>query len=292
MTAPPATEGRLPDFLIVGAMRSGTTSLYRYLGAHPEIFMTPKELQFFTVHYDKGFDWYRSQFSATGRARVLGEPTADYLARESAMNRIVEALPQARLVASLRNPVDRAWSHYGLFRSRGREPRPFGRALDEELAAVARSGPDADGVVYLAHGLYDHHLERAYRLFPREQIHVAIFERMAADPHATYAAVCDFLGVDPTFVPSNLGTPVNAFVTFRSLNLRRLSQRVPGIGGRVIGRLNTKRDVAPPPLDPDQRRLLEEFYAPHIERTERCSGSPSPNGPRLQRRQRADATRR
>ncbi len=108
----PVTGGdeptRLPDFLIIGAMRSGTTSLYRYLGAHPEVFMTPKELQFFTEHFSRGLDWYRRQFVTAGHRSVLGEATADYLARESAMQRIAHTLPTVKMIASLRNPVDRS----------------------------------------------------------------------------------------------------------------------------------------------------------------------------------------
>ncbi len=269
-------EGRLPDFLIIGAMRSGTTSLYRYLGAHPEIYLTPKELQFFTEHFERGQDWYCAQFAPAGTARVLGEATADYLARASAMTRIAATLPRARLIASLRNPVDRAWSHYGLVQARGREPRTFAEALDEETAALAAGGPDAPGVFYLSHGLYDVHLERCFRLFDRTQVAVTIFERMAADPEPVYRRLCSHLGVDPAFVPANLGEPVNPFVTFRSLRLRTAAQRLPSPLGRVVARFNTRRNVAAPPLDPATRTRLTDFYAPHVARTEELLGTPIP----------------
>lgn len=269
-------DGRLPHFLIIGAMRSGTTSLYRYLGAHPEVFLTPKELQFFTEHFDRGLDWYRGQFASVGSARLLGEATADYLARASAMTRIAATLPTARLIASLRNPVDRAWSHYGLVKARGREPRTFGEAIGEERAALAANGPDAPGVFYLSHGFYDVHLERCFGLFDRTQVAVTIFERMAADPAPVYRSLCNHLGVDPSFVPANLGEPVNPFVTFRSLRLRAAARRLPSPLGRVVGRINTRRNVAAPPLDPADRSRLAEFYAPHIARTEEILGQEIP----------------
>ncbi len=267
---------RLPDFLIVGAMRSGTTSLYRYLGAHPEVFLTPKELQFFTEHFSKGLDWYRDQFATADSASVLGEATADYLARESAMLRIAQTLPDARLIASLRHPVDRAWSHYGLLRARGRESRSFAAALDDELRALTREGHRASGVFYLGHGLYDVHLERLHRLFAPDRIHVTIFERMSTDPRAVYAGMCEFLGIDPSFVPANLGTKVNPYVTFRSLRLRQLAQRLPGPVGKALARANTRTRASAPALDPRIRRRLEEFYAPHIARTEQLLGREVP----------------
>lgn len=257
-------------------MRSGTTSLYRYLGAHPEVFMAPKELQFFTDHFSRGVDWYRAQFAAAGTALVLGEATADYLARQSAMSRVAATLPDAKLVASLRNPVDRAWSHYGLLRTRGREHRTFEVALDEEMAALQEHGFAASGVFYLSHGLYDVHLERALGLFDPTRLHVSIFERMAHDPATSYRALCAFLGVDTSFVPGNLGEPVNAFVTFRSVGLRRLTQRLPDLLARPLARVNTRRDVAPPQLEDGLRRRLEAFYEPHIARTRDILGDELP----------------
>lgn len=268
--------GRLPDFLVIGAMRCGTTSLYRYLGAHPDVFMTPKELQFFTEHFDRGAEWYAAQFAGAGRARVLGEATADYMARASAMLRIAATLPDAKLIASLRNPVARAWSHYLLLRERGREQRSFPAALDDEMAAIAADGPDASGVFYLTHGLYDVHLARCFDLFSRAQLAVSIFERMAADPGPVYGMLCEHVGVDPSFVPANLGEPVNPFVTFRSLRVRAIARRLPAPLGRVVARLNTRRPEAPPVLDETTRRRLADFYAPHVRRTEELLDAPIP----------------
>ncbi len=257
-------KSRLPDFLIAGAMRSGTTSLYRYLGAHPQVAMAPKEIGFFTDHFDRGLDWYSRQFGDATPSQLLGDATADYLARHSAMTRIADTLPHVKLVISMRNPVDRAWSHYLLLKTRGRERRPYSVANDDELDLIARDGDRAHGAFYLYHGLYDSQLRRAVELLGRDQIHVSIFERMVTDPAATYRSLCAFLGIDAGNLPPNLGKKVNPYVTFRSLPLRRLSQRLPGPLGRGLARINTKRPDSPPRLDESQRERLDEFFAPRI----------------------------
>ncbi len=266
----------LPDFVIAGAMRCGTTSLFRYLGAHPEIFMAPKELGYFTEHFAEGTEWYRNHFSAAHDGQRLGEATADYFARNSAMQRIAESAPDAKLIASLRDPVERAWSHYLLLRERGKELRSFATAIDEELKTIAADGPEAPGVIYTLHGLYDVHLERALDLFPRRQIFVSVFEQMTAAPAATYRRLCDFLDVDPNFVPPLLGEPVNRYVKFRSLGLREVSKRLPGPAGRVLARINTRRYVARPPMPEVERGRLAAFYAERVSTVERLWGEPIP----------------
>lgn len=264
--------GRLPDFLVVGAMRSGTTSLFRYLDAHPEIAMVPKELGFFTERYGEGLEWYKNQFAAVGAARVLGEATADYLARDSAMQRIAKILPAVRLVASLRNPIQRTQSHHGLLSARGRETRNFEEALDAEEVALANHGPNAPGVIYLYHSAYDIHLERAFGLLGRDQIHVSIFERMVADPAATYGSICRFLGVDDTFLPPIIGRAVNPHVEFRSLRVRDLSKRLPSLMRRIIARANTKRAEPRPDLEPALQARLQEYFEPRVRRVEELLG--------------------
>ena len=272
MNSRSARSAGLPDFLIAGAMRSGTTSLYRYLGEHPEIFLVPKELQFFTAEFGNGLDWYRAQFRRAEGGQILGEATADYFARKTAMHRIAEVLPRTRLIVSLRNPVERAWSHYWLLRNRGREARSFGAAVEDELAAITSYGDNTSGAFYIYHSLYDTQLERAYQLFPREHIYVSIFERMVADPPNTYRSICAFLDIDPAFQPHNLGVPINAYVTFRSLRARQLAQQLPGATGRIIARLNTRRNEAPPQLEPGIQEQLREFFAPRVCRLERVLG--------------------
>jgi hypothetical protein len=238
--------------------------------------MAPKELGFFTDRFDEGLSWYAEQFRAAAARQILGEATADYLARPSAMSRIAASLPNAKMIASLRNPVDRAWSHYLLLAERGREVRSFAAAIDEETRLIEQHGAAAKGAFYLYHSLYDAQLERAFELVGRDRIHVVIFERMAADPEQTYRTLCRYLGVDDQALPPNLGDRVNPYVTFRSLRMRELGARLPRPARRLVARLNTRQGVTPPQLDPALRSQLSEFFAPRIVRVESMLGSALP----------------
>lgn len=264
--------GSLPDFVIAGAMRSGTTSLTRYLGAHPEIFIAPKELGFFTERFDEGIDWYRGFFSDVGDARLCGESTADYLARGDAMNRLSRTLPDARIIAILRNPVERAWSHYWLQRERGKDGRSFEEAIEFEIRAIDAEGPTAEGVFYVFHSLYDTQLEHVLGLFPRDRLSITVFERMVEDPVSSYRSICSWLGVDAEEIPEIVGKRINPYVTFRSLRVRSLSHRLPPLMRRAVGRLNTRRDASYPEIPPGASERLVEFFAPRIARVEAILG--------------------
>lgn len=251
-----------PDFLILGAMRSGTTSMYRYLAEHPSVFMAPKELQYFTEHFGRGPDWYQSQFAAAA-GTITGEATADYFARASAMGRIAEFAPHAKLIVSLRNPVDRAWSHYLLLRERGVEARSFREAIETEQRLMKSDGPSAAGVFYLLHSLYDVHLARLAELFPAQQVHISIFETMRRDPVSAFQEICVFLDIDPDRIPTVVGSVVNPYIEIRSLALRRAAQAMGGPAGRLLARLNSRR-VPPPKMAASDRELVASFFRPRL----------------------------
>ena len=252
----------LPNFIIIGAMRSGTTSLARYLGAHPQVFMAAKkEVHFFDFNFDRSLDWYARHFARAGGKTAVGEATPGYMYNERAIARMARLVPQARLIVVLRNPVDRAYSHYWLNRARGHEPLDFAAAIavePERLAnpelALGRRG------VYLEGSRYLKHLLRVCRYYPRSALHVVIFEDLRDEPRAVFAAVCRFLGVGESFLPPNLGRPINRFVAFRSLGLRNLGRRLPRPLRRVVDRLNV-REASYPPLDSALRRALQEQFA-------------------------------
>src|SRR5262245_45971784 len=123
---------RLPTFLIVGAMRSGTTSLARYLGAHPDVFVAPeKEIHFFDRCFDRGVAWYAERFIQAAGAGAIGEATQSYMYDPDAIARMRSVVPSARLLTILRHPTDRAYSHYWLNRAHGLEDRSFEAAIDE-----------------------------------------------------------------------------------------------------------------------------------------------------------------
>jgi len=254
--------GRLPDFVIAGAMRSGTTSLAIHMGAHPELFMArQKEVHFFDRHFGRGLGWYRRQFADVPAGVVAGEATPTYLSNPLAMARMAEAIPRARLIAILRNPVDRAYSHYWMLRAMGLEERTFEQAVEAELGRSQENGGRRD--LYLRPGRYLRDLLTASSYFSRESIFVMIFEDFRDSTADAYAAACRFLCVDGSFRPPELRRVINRYAEFRSTRIRRLfDHRSRGIIRRAVDRLNTRRRVTYPAMDASLRaELLANFEA-------------------------------
>jgi hypothetical protein len=196
----------LPDFLILGAQKAGTTALYAYLRWHPEITGPSfKEVSFFDRHYAKGERWYRAHMPVRRRS-LVGEASPSYLFHPLAPERVAGLLPDARLIALLRNPVDRAFSHYQHEVALGREPLSFEAAVDREdermQGELDRMLRDPSyfslawwNYTYVARGRYAEQLERWFASFPREQLLVLFTEELSADTARTYRRVLGFLGV-------------------------------------------------------------------------------------------------
>jgi hypothetical protein len=241
-----ATTGAgLPTFLIIGAMRSGTTSLTRYLRSHPDVFMAqPKELHYFDFNFDEGVGWYRSHFAEATSQRAIGEATPNYLYITEALPRVAELLPDARLVVILRNPVDRAYSHYWHNRSVGREQLSFEEALEAEATRIDADDPHARAYwSYVDRGRYVHQLRRVRERYPDDAVQVMLFDDLA---ETSYRSLCRFIGVSDEHRPPELGEAVNSFVTFRSRALRSATRRMPKTARRAVGRINAKQDSYPP----------------------------------------------
>jgi hypothetical protein len=258
-------RGGLPNFLIIGAMRCGTTSLFSALGAHPEVFAAPgKELRFFDLNYERGIDWYREQFRGAEGRHAVGEASQTYMYDPVALERMAVDLPEAGLIAILRDPVERAYSHYWLNRSRGRETLSFRDALEAEPERLEQgSKVDRFYYSYADRGRYLVQLDRVCSLFGRPDLHVMLFDDLRDRPAEAFAGVCRFLGVDERASASNLETAVNAYQGFRSLRLRALTKHVKRRGwermGRVMGALNRRRETYPP-MSPDVREHLGEVF--------------------------------
>lgn len=250
----------LPTFVVVGAMRSGTSSLARWLRPHPEVFLAlPKELHFFDEHYHQGASWYRQRFADVAGERAVGEATPSYMYRGPAVERMAALVPDARLIAILRDPVERAYSHYWLERVRGREQRSFEDAVLPEMGPrPPTETPQA--MTYLAWGRYLPQLQRLAEHYPRQALLPLLFDDLTAAPAATYATVCRFLGVDDDFVPPEVGRAVNPSIAFRSLAVRRLSKRLPPPARRVVDHFNV-RPFRYPPLDRGLRKRLVDHMA-------------------------------
>ena len=254
-THPVDTMRALPTYIIAGAMRSGTSALNSYLRQHPEVGVSSnKETHFFDHFFDNGLDWYRDLFPEEGKFVAVGEATPNYMFSTTALDRIQRTLPEVKRVVILRNPIDRAYSHYWHDRVRNKVSAEFDKVVQEEI--TGNPSPDA----YLARGIYRPQLEEILMRFTRDLVLVQIFEEMATDPKSVYSTVCRFIGVDDTFIPDALGDPVNKYIEFRSLAARNWSRRLPGRARNLVGRLNAKREETYPEMDTSTRSQLEEYF--------------------------------
>ncbi len=207
----------LPDFLIIGTQRGGTTSLYNYLQTHPCIEpSSTKEIHFFDRRFNRGLAWYRGHFPSRvekyyaqrlgRRAFVTGEASPSYLFHPHVPRRVAEALPQARLIILLRNPVDRAYSQYYHAIEHGFETLPFEEAIKDE---VERTAAEREKILrdehyesyvyrhrsYLSRGIYVEQLQTWMGLFPREQFLILRSEDFYASPAASIKQVLAFLAL-------------------------------------------------------------------------------------------------
>ena len=201
----------LPDFLVLGAQKAGTTALYEYLRRHPQISGPSwKEVSFFDRHWARGESWYRGNFPNVARTRGkhVGEASPSYVFHPLAPRRVQEVVPEARLIVLVRNPVDRALSQYNHEVALGREALPFEEALDaeEERLRGEQERMAADpryfsrewwSHTYKARGRYAEQLERWLAVFPREQLLVLPSDDLGSEPARAHAQVLEFVGASP-----------------------------------------------------------------------------------------------
>ncbi|HEY1916967.1 MAG TPA: sulfotransferase [Streptosporangiaceae bacterium] len=208
----------LPGFLIVGAQRSGTTSMSRMLGQHPAVAHTAmnQEVHYFDTSYGRGLGWYRSHFPLAPRARraaagldvapVAFDSSPYYMFHPLAPERIHRDLPGVKLVVLLRDPVERSYSAHAHESAHGFETEPFERALELEEGRLRgeaermTADPGYNSFSYQHHsyrarGRYAEQLERLTELFGRERLHVVDSGDFFADPGPAYGGVLDFLGL-------------------------------------------------------------------------------------------------
>jgi hypothetical protein len=242
-----AERGLLPTFVVIGAMKCGTTSLHHYIGGHPDAFVSdPKELDFFSddAKFAQGVDWYRSCFDTT--ARVRGESSPNYMKRHlfpHAAERLVATLPDAQIVCMLRHPVDRLVSHYVHGVASGRETRPLATILAANDAST-RNAIDT--------GRYYWQLEPYLSRIGRDRFWFGTSDDLASQHEATMASVLTFLGLDPGRYRSG------AQPLFNTGARKMTRRRVP-----VIGRF-MRAAVPVPTISAGDRQLLMEQFAPDI----------------------------
>lgn len=236
----PGRGRTLPDFVIIGAAKAGTTSLYAWLCEHPDVVRArAKEIHYFSWFHYRGDDWYRYFFplereraayvAEHGRPFITGEASPSYMLEAGAPQRMAKLIPDAKLIVQLRNPVDRAYSQFQMRRRDGQEPiESFPDAVETEGEQV---GP-AVNRTYVARGRYAEQLERWFKVFPREQFHVLAMEDLAVDPQGALDGVHEFLRLQP--------------------------RRADNLDPRYV----SKYDAMPP----QDRARLTEYFRPHNER--------------------------
>jgi hypothetical protein len=227
--------GALPDFVIIGAQKGGTSFLYHLLTRHPLVEPAArKELHFFDQPelFDNGAGWYRRCFprlgSKDGQRSITGEATPYYLFDPPVAKRMAEIVPKARLIALLRNPVDRAYSHYQMQVKRGTEPRTFEEAMEQEHSS------------YVSRGIYVDQLLRWFEFFGKEQMLILKSEDFFERPVETLKVVLAFLDL-PDWQPE----------------ASELQQR------RHMGTYKQK-------MDPSTRQRLEAYFEPYNQRLYEC----------------------
>ena len=274
-----------PSFYVIGAYRSGTTTLYRLLRQHPEVFLPlEKEPNFFAVDGNPDASAvlrsravvdrpaYEALYGAAGAGQRSGDVSPEYLRNPHVATHLASEVPDARLVAVLRNPIERAWSDFLLHRRDGNEPF---ETLSEALAAQSDRTTDGDHRAghYIDSGMYAQQLRRYYDAFPAEQIQVHLFEDLKADPLATMSAIFGHIGVDDSFrvepeAPINAsGVPTNRVVAatlkarayVRPYVSRAVLERVRPAWDRMLSKQLTR-----PTLGAQDRELLAGLYGEEV----------------------------
>ncbi len=283
----------LPNFIVIGAAKAGTTALYWYLAEHPSVFMSKvKETNYFAYGLDekgnllygdpdvhrfpvKTSDEYERLFADAGGAPAVGEASPLYLECPQAAARIRALLPRARIIASLRHPVDRAYSDYLMYLRR--RSRRFDPATELDTEAVwAR--PDSR---WMRIGRYHEQLSRYYEAFPREQIRVSLFDDLKRDALGLVQGTYRFLGVDAGFAPdfdtphAPGGVPASAMLEGIFMNRRIRSAVEPLVPRRAanwVRRLRTRTMRKPPQLPVELRKELTRPFHEDIARTSELIG--------------------
>ena len=273
-------EPRIADFCIIGAQKSGTSTLWHALSQHPDIYMPEqKELNFFfhDEEFAKGTAYYAGFFKDAAPSQICGEASPGYICNPRVPLRIKRSLKSPKLILILRDPVERAHSQYWDNRRWLREKVEFDELVKRPLHQVFQPGKSN----YFSRGLYSVYLERYFALFDREQILVLWFDDLRRDPVSVFQRCAEFIGVNTTFSFDNLTQPVN----FRSLfdnplyryffNRPHLTAYLP-YGTRRILRFGKQTAYKPAPMRDETRRKLRSYYAPFDERLATLLGAPPP----------------
>jgi hypothetical protein len=285
------TIGTLPTFFVVGAAKSGTTSLYHYLGQHPDIYMPHnKEPHWFSrvpyipgqgAHPVTSEEEYLKLFKGRTMESAIGEASPSYLWDKKTPYRIKETVPHAKIIAILRHPVERAYSHYMMDVRADKQHLPFMEALMRDQDAKNKGWGVSD--LYLDLGFYAEQVERYYEAFGRSQVKVFLYEDLRQDPKSLLRSAFAFLGTEPSNA-NNIRTDVQ--YNKYSVPKNRLAKTILGsrmfrarrsskLRAKLISNDQTRaqirssllfKDAAKSTMDAESRRFLMDLYRPDIQK--------------------------
>lgn len=253
----------LPNFLGVGAARAGTTWIARNLAEHPDIFLPrKKELHFFDRHYQEGVSHYEAEFESWSGQSAIGEITPQYFHNETVAVRIKDLLPNVKLLLCLRNPIERAYSHY--WKSKASFPDPTNASFEEKLESLPE---------IINAGFYFDHLQRYMTLFPVEQIHILLFDELEEQPDKVLRDMYTFLHVDSAFTPALMKQKINAGASQGNLGRSKLLWYLYRLFNRMgvyrmaesIEKANTQEL---PHMQPETQKKLANIYRDQVHQLE------------------------
>ena len=286
-----------PNFLVIGAAKSGTYALHAHFARHPQIFMSAiKEPHYFAFGADnaqsarapvhswiKSCEAYTKLFANHRGARMAGESSVSYLYVPGTAERIFEFNPEMKLIVSLRNPVERAYSSFNYAKSYGIEPL---KTLAEGLEAEQWRIRDNRSILlrYRDLGLYSGQLARYYDVFPRNQLKVILYDDFVESPARIVRELYEFLGVTTDFEPdpnlrSNVTVrpddenPLHRFINGEHFARAAVRRLLPMSTRRRFR--ETVRDIffkPPPPLGMDERRALQDLFRDDLRKLEKLLG--------------------
>lgn len=259
------------NFVIIGAAKSATTWLQTQLQSDPAVYMPDPELHYFSREYNRGTDWYLSQFTEQANGRTVGEKSNSYLYEPEAAARLHRDLPHVKLVVQLRNPVERAYSNYCMLFRRGEVDAHIDAYLDPT---------QGENIRFLVAGKFASHLQPYIDLFGRDRLLILFYDAVSSDPAAQMSRLRTHLDLPPRAlaasgqnkVKDKTAPVVPPRLRKRLSWLKPLARPLRGTSAFAAARGLIARETRYPPLTPELRQRLGEYYRPSIEALEELSG--------------------
>lgn len=282
------------DFMIIGAQKAGSSSLHYYLSQHPDIFMPKlKDIQFFErdEYYNRLEDVIGAIYKDVKDEKIIGGSDVNLLYFYYTADRLYEYNPNIKLIAILRNPIDRAYSAYWAARLRGgfETCKSFEEALEKENERRRGTLRERGILTYLEHGHYDEQLEYYFKVFGKEKVYVLLTEDLRNNPQETVKNLLLWLGVTPDISYIDFRKKYNVSAISKALWMQRffISEGIHTMIYRKLPpdlrlfiydniylrfrKLNSK-PFKYPPMNPETRERLIEYFRPHIERLSEMIG--------------------